>query len=41
MGKPPRATPNDPWRAFYIERDDDEVNSLDSHWMYPAAPWLD
>lgn len=24
---------------FYIERDDDEVNSLDSHWMYPAAPW--
>jgi len=24
---------------FYIERDDDEVFSLDSHWMYPAAPW--
>jgi hypothetical protein len=24
---------------FYIERDDDEVKSLDSHWMYPAAPW--
>jgi hypothetical protein len=24
---------------FYIERDDDEVNSLDAHWMYPAAPW--
>jgi hypothetical protein len=24
---------------FYIERDDDELNSLDAHWMYPAAPW--
>jgi hypothetical protein len=24
---------------FYIERDDDEVFSLDAHWMYPAAPW--
>jgi len=24
---------------FYIERDDEEVFSLDSHWMYPAAPW--
>jgi hypothetical protein len=24
---------------FYVERDDDEVNSLDAHWMYPAAPW--
>jgi hypothetical protein len=24
---------------FYLERDDDEVFSLDSHWMYPAAPW--
>ncbi|MGH7783197.1 MAG: hypothetical protein ACREO5_05075, partial [Candidatus Binatia bacterium] len=24
---------------FFVERDDDEVNSLDSHWMYPAAPW--
>jgi hypothetical protein len=24
---------------FYLERDDDEIFSLDSHWMYPAAPW--
>jgi hypothetical protein len=24
---------------FYLERDDDEVFSLDAHWMYPAAPW--
>jgi hypothetical protein len=24
---------------FYLERDDDEIFSLDAHWMYPAAPW--
>jgi hypothetical protein len=24
---------------FYVERDDEEVFSLDAHWMYPAAPW--
>ena len=24
---------------FYLERDDDEIFSLNSHWMYPAAPW--